>query len=106
MGCPYARRFLFRSIRACWPEQPSSLSARCNSYTLALALNQAIRMDSRIINLSLSGPEDPLLRALVQRAIDKGIIVIAAVPAKGDAGGFPANVPGVIAMPSSRLAMP
>lgn len=86
------------AFRACWPEQPSALSARCNSFTLALALNQAIRMDSRIINLSLSGPEDPLLRTLVEKALSKGIIVIAAVPAKGDAGGFPANVPGVIAV--------
>ncbi len=86
------------AFRACWPEHHSALAARCNSFTLALALNQAIRMDSHIINLSLSGPEDPLLRKLVQRALDKGIIVIAAVPGKGQPGGFPADMPGVIAV--------
>ncbi len=86
------------SFRACWPEHHSALSARCNSFTLALALNQAIRMNSHIINLSLSGPEDPLLHRLVQRAMDRGIIVIAAVPGKGQSGGFPADMPGVIAV--------
>ena len=86
------------ALRACWPEKPDALAARCNSFTLALALNQAIRMDSHIINLSLSGPEDPLLRRLVEKALTKGIIVVAAVPGKEKAGGFPANIPGVIAV--------
>lgn len=86
------------AFRACWPEDRSALAARCNSFTLALALNQAIRMNSHIINLSLSGPEDPLLRKLVERALGKGIIVIAALPGKGQPGGFPADVPGVIAV--------
>lgn len=86
------------AFRACWPDQPDLPAARCNSFTLALALNQAIRMDSRIINLSLSGPEDPLLRQLIEKALEQGIIVIAAVPGKDQAGGFPANIPGVIAV--------
>jgi subtilisin family serine protease len=92
---PDAEIFAFR---ACWPEKPDALAARCNSFTLALALNQAIRMDCHIINLSLSGPEDPLLRRLVEKALTKGIIVAAAVPGKEKAGGFPANIPGVIAV--------
>ena len=70
------------AFRACWPDKPGSLAARCNSFTLALALNQAIRMNSRIINLSLSGPEDPLLKMLIEKALSEGIIVIAAVPGK------------------------
>lgn len=86
------------AFRACWPDKPGSLAARCNSFTLALALNQAIRMHSHIINLSLSGPEDPLLRQLIDKALSKGIIVIAAAPGKDQSGGFPANVPGVIAV--------
>jgi subtilisin family serine protease len=65
---------------------------------LALALNQAIRLDSHIVNLSLSGPEDPLLRQLIEKAMETGIIVIAAVPGKDQAGGFPANISGVIAV--------
>lgn len=85
-------------LRACWPEQPNALAARCNSFTLALALNQAIRMSSRIINLSLSGPEDPLLKMLIEKALAKNIVVIAAVPGDPLSGGFPANIPGVIAV--------
>ncbi|WP_262964882.1 S8 family peptidase [Methylobacter psychrophilus] len=86
------------ALRACWPNKPGSLAAHCNSFTLALALNQAIKLDSRIINLSLSGAEDPLLRQLIEKALEKGIIVIAAVSGKHQAGGFPANISGVIAV--------
>lgn len=86
------------AFRACWPDQPNALAAHCNSFTLALALNKAIRMKSRIINLSLSGPEDPLLKMLVEKALSNGIIVVAAVPGQNQPGGFPANLPGVIAV--------
>jgi subtilisin family serine protease len=86
------------AFRACWPDKPGSLAARCNSFTQALALNQAIRMNSRIVNLSLSGPEDPLLKMLIEKALNEGIIVIAAVPGKDQIGSFPANVPGVLAV--------
>ncbi len=86
------------AFRACWPDQPNTLAAHCNSFTLALALNNAIRMNSRIINLSLSGPEDPLLRMLIEKALSKGIVVVAALPGKNQPGGFPANLPGVLAV--------
>lgn len=92
------------AFRACWPVNPSSLAAHCNSFTLALALNQAIRLDSRIVNLSLSGPEDPLLQQLIEKALAKGIIVIAAVPGKDHVGRFPGNIPGVIAVGQSGEA--
>lgn len=86
------------ALRACWPDKPGSLAARCNSFTLALALNMAIRLESQIVNLSLSGPDDPLLRLLIEKALNQGIIIIAAVPGKDQSGGFPANIPGVIAV--------
>lgn len=85
------------AFRACWPVEPDSLAARCNSFTLALALNQAIRMNSQIINLSLSGPEDPLLKMLIDKALSKGIIVVAALPSNSQ-GDFPASLPGVLAV--------
>ncbi|MCX7081979.1 MAG: S8 family serine peptidase [Methylococcales bacterium] len=91
------------AFRACWPIKPGSLAARCNSFTLALALNQAIRMDSRIVNLSLSGPDDPLLQQLIEKALAKGIIVIAAVPGNDHVGGFPGSIPGVIAVGQSGV---
>ena len=86
------------AFRACWPDKPGVLAARCNSFTLALALNQAMRKHSQIINLSLTGPEDPLLRQLLEKALAKGIIIIAAIPGSERIGGFPANIPGVIAV--------
>ena len=92
------------ALRACWPNQPDALAASCNSYTLALALNQAIRLNCRIINLSLSGPEDILLRMLIDKALSKGIIIIAAVPGKDQSGGFPANFPGVLAVNQTSVA--
>lgn len=86
------------ALRACWPEKPGALAAHCNSFTLALALNQALRLDSQIINLSLSGPEDPLLKMLIEKALSKGILVVAAVSGDEAQGSFPASMPGVIAV--------
>ncbi len=86
------------ALKACWPEKPGSLAAHCNTFTLALALNTAIRMQSDIINLSLSGPDDPLLQLLIEKALQQGISVVAAVPGKDQVGGFPAKIPGVIAV--------
>jgi subtilisin family serine protease len=80
-------------LEACWHEDGGAV---CNSFTLAQALNYAIEQHVRIINLSLAGPEDPLLHRLLDAAIANGISVIAA-----DSGSldhpFPASVPGVIA---------
>ncbi|NJD06387.1 MAG: hypothetical protein FIA97_07795 [Methylococcaceae bacterium] len=86
------------SMRACWPESPGAAAARCNSYTLALALNEAIRLHSDIINMSLTGPDDPLVQLLVEEALRQNIIVVAAEPRDLKQGGFPANVPGVLAV--------
>jgi len=85
------------SYRACWPAQANAGEARCNTYTLALALGAAITSRARLINLSLGGPHDPLLAELVAEAIARGAIVVGAV-APGGADGFPVDVPGVIAV--------
>lgn len=92
------------AFRACWPTEPGALASNCNSYTLALALNRAISMKSQIINLSLSGPEDVLLKMLIEKALSEGIIIVAAVPGKNQPGGFPANLPGVIAVSQTAEA--
>lgn len=57
-----------------------------------------MRPGCRIVNLSLSGPEGFLLRQLIEAALAEGIVVVAAVPGKGQGSGFPANIPGVIAV--------
>lgn len=86
------------ALRACWPERPGAAAAQCNSFTLALALNEAIRHETKVINMSLTGPEDPLIRKLIEKAIERGLIIVAAEPDPGQPGGFPANVDGVIAV--------
>ena len=90
-----------RSFRACWPVAAGSSAARCNTFTLAQAIGAAISSGARVINLSLGGPSDPLLEQLVAKAIQRGIIVIGAVPPDSRTDGFPIDVDGVIAVRSS-----
>ncbi|HEX8956152.1 MAG TPA: S8 family serine peptidase [Burkholderiaceae bacterium] len=86
------------ALRACW--QPPDARAQCNSFTLAKALNFAIAHDARIINLSLGGPPDRLLARLLDVALKKGILVVAAVDPQNVDGGFPASLGGVLAVAS------
>jgi subtilisin family serine protease len=82
------------AFKACWQPTPSS-PGRCNSFTLAQALADALTARAQVINLSLVGPSDPLLEALVAKAIAAGVIVVGAV--SGDPRfGFPAKLPRVL----------
>ncbi len=84
------------AYKACW--QPSAAGAgRCNSFTLAQALSDALAARAQVINLSLVGPGDRLLEALVSRAIDAGVIVVGAV-SDDPRFGFPAKLPRVLAV--------
>ncbi len=82
--------------KACWYPPASDAGAGCNSFTLAKALAAIIDTDTRIVNLSLGGPADPLLNMLLAQLLSQGRIVIAAMPPDGNVGGFPDNAPGVI----------
>jgi subtilisin family serine protease len=83
------------ALRAC--REIKGSGARCTSFTLAKALNFAILHDARIINLSLAGPPDRLLRTLVETATGRGAAVVGAVDdSRPDA--FPAAVPAVLAV--------
>ena len=90
-----------RSFRACWPMAADGSAARCNTFTLAQAIGAAISSGARVMNLSLGGPSDPLLEQLVANAIERGIIVVGAVPPDARTDGFPIDVEGVIAVRSS-----
>lgn len=81
------------ALKACWQLQPDRDEAACNSFTLAQALAAAIELRVQIINLSLVGPDDPLLGALVARAQQAGIIVVGAADERA---GFPARLDKVI----------
>ncbi len=88
------------ALKACWQDPPDSRQAVCNSYTLAQAVDFALREGAQVLNLSLAGPQDPLLERLLEKALKKGVVVVAARP---DEGGddFPASLEGVLAVRSS-----
>ncbi len=83
------------ALKACWQLQADRDDARCNSFTLAQALASAIALRAQIINLSVVGPSDPLLAALIRQAQDAGIIVVGAAD---DHATFPADIHNVIAV--------
>jgi len=89
-------------LRACW--QVDAGAAECSSFTLAKALQHALREHAQIINLSLTGPPDLLLGRLVDRALEQGAVVVAAADETGEGPGFPARHPGVIAAAGGPVA--
>jgi len=88
------------AIKACEPETRTGISARCWSSTIARALDQALTDDVAIINLSLGGPEDPLVTRLLDKAGEQGVLVLASAGNDGpDAPPpFPASHPAVMAI--------
>jgi len=80
-----APRARLLALRACW--QASADETLCTSLSLAIALHTAIDQGAQVINLSLGGPADRLIGRLVTTA-DR----------KASHGGFPASVPGVVAV--------
>lgn len=90
------------AAKACWYPQANNGAALCSSWTLAKALDFAIISDSRVINMSLSGPADSLLERLLRAAESRGIIVVAAAAQDADAPGFPALMNGVTAVIASN----
>jgi hypothetical protein len=88
------------ALRACWSTDTHPGSAHCTSFTLARALETAIGVGAKVINMSLAGPEDPLLSRLLAAAIARGAVVVAAEPRFEDRP-FPASHPGVIVAEAS-----
>jgi subtilisin family serine protease len=97
---PLARLEVFE---ACWQLAPGSDAAACNTFTLARALAAALAAGTPLVNLSLAGPADPLLAALVQTGLKRGVTFVAASAADGD---FPGSIPGVITAAGSEGPVP
>lgn len=85
------------ALKACWQETPGSIGASCSTFTLAKAIDFATSRGADVINLSLSGPRDPLLERLVAGAVDGGTVVVGASNSARP-GDFPASAAGVIAV--------
>lgn len=83
-------------LRACWQPQ-GNLIGKCNTLTLALALDAAIDLQPEVINLSLTGRYDRVLEELLDVLLASGTIVIAAYDdERQQAERFPAARSGVI----------
>lgn len=105
---PQARIEVFE---ACWQLRPNTDAASCNTFTLAQAIAAALDARIPLINMSIAGPADPLLSALVESGLKRGVIFVGS--AADDADSFPANVNGVLGVTNSDrgpqgglLAMP
>jgi subtilisin family serine protease len=79
-------------------------STACDTLSLAKALYYAVENKADVINLSLSGPDARLLREILEIAYARGTTVVAAFDPKLPGGGFPASVPGVIAVSDAPAA--
>lgn len=90
------------AFKACWQPSPTS-AGRCNSFTLAQALADALAAKAQIINLSLVGPSDALLEALIGKATAAGVIVVGAV-SNDPRLGFPARLPRVLPVAQAETA--
>ena len=95
---PGARLLVFK---ACWQAQSDADAARCNSFTLARALAAAFDAHAQIINMSLAGPEDPLVGDLIREGLRRGVLFVGAAADDNGAGSV-LHQPGVIEVASSE----
>lgn len=91
------------AYKACWQTSASS-AGRCNSFTIAQALADALAARAQVINLSLVGPSDPLLEALIAKATGSGVIVVGAV-SDDPRLAFPARLPHVLAVAAAERSL-
>jgi subtilisin family serine protease len=75
-------------------------SAGGTSDGIAQAIDYAIAAGARVLNMSFSGPSDPVVTQLTQAALARGRVVVAAAGNNGPSAppSWPAAVPGVIAV--------
>jgi Subtilase family len=96
---PNARLFIFK---ACWQARSDADAARCNSFTLARALAAAFDAHVQVVNLSLAGPDDPLVGDLIREGLRRGVLFVGA--AANDAGAQDGLMhhPGIIEVASAE----
>ena len=87
-------------FEACWQLAPANDAAACNTFTLARALAAALASGAPLVNLSFAGPADPLLTALVQAGLKRGVTFVGA--AAGPEAPFPTGIAGVITAAGSE----
>ncbi|HVZ01940.1 MAG TPA: S8 family serine peptidase [Dongiaceae bacterium] len=88
------------AIRAFAEIDPKTGASEADSFRVSQAVSIALERRARIINMSIGGPNDPLVRMAVEQAVLTGVVVVAAA---GNAGPgappvYPAAQTGVIAV--------
>ena len=89
-------------LKACWQAKSDEDAALCNSFTLARALTAAYDAHAQVVNLSLAGPDDPLVSDLIREGLRRGVLFIGAAE---DADGLMHRA-GVIEVASSGTQSP
>lgn len=90
------------ALKACWQLDERGDAARCNTLTIAQALAAAMQERAQVVNLSLTGPLDPLLNSMVAAGVERGILYVGAAPVDGKPEGFPGGAPGIIPVDMSE----
>ena len=93
-----APRARILALRACWEQQADGAPDTCNSFTLAKSLAFVVERRPEVLNLSVAGPEDPLLERLIRAALSQGTAVVTAYHESAGAVSFPASMSGVMAV--------
>jgi hypothetical protein len=89
------------ALRACRQTAPRLPAAECDSFSLAKAFDFAVSEGAQVVNLSLTGPRDPLLARLIGAAVRRGVTVVAAArDGAAPEADFPAALPEVLAVRS------
>jgi hypothetical protein len=75
-------------------------SAQATSAHILMGIDWAIRKGAKVINMSFAGPDDPMLQLALQKAHDKGVVLIGAAGNMGPKSPplYPAADPNVIAV--------
>ena len=86
------------SVGAFKAESSNPNNLKGTSSDVAKALDACIQHDVDVINLSFTGGRDSLVEKMVNKAIKKGIVVVAAAGNGGNWGStiYPALIPGVL----------
>jgi subtilisin family serine protease len=80
----------------------NAAGTRCTSFALAKAFAHALDDNVSVLNVSLAGPRDSLLEQLIDEAIDRQIVLVAATNPDDKTRNFPANHHGVHAVGSAN----
>ena len=99
VGVAPAARLLI--LKACWQARPDADAASCNSFTLARAMVAALDAHAQIVNLSLTGPQDPLLSDLIREGLRRGVLFVGAADLEESTPSL-LRQPGTIEVASSE----